>query len=112
MPGPQAKQTGAGAKNITTIMVYATQEGATLRLGADRPLVCKSMLLREPDRFVLDFEGQWNVDIPGIPQNKFIKAIRVGRQPDSTRMVIDLHRAPASYRVIKASPQKLDVRLR
>ena len=112
MPEPSAKQTHGGTKNITNIVVYATQEGATLRLGGDKPLVYKSMLLRNPDRLVLDFEGQWNVDIPGIPQNKLIKAIRVGRQADSTRMVVDLHRGPASYRLIKTSLQGLDVRLR
>ncbi|MCL1986088.1 MAG: AMIN domain-containing protein [Betaproteobacteria bacterium] len=112
LPEPQAKQTGGGTKNITAITVYATQEGATLRLDGDRPLVYKSMLLHNPDRLVLDFEGQWHVDIPGIAQNKFVRAIRVGRQADSTRMVVDLYRAPASYRLVKTSPQRLDVRLR
>jgi hypothetical protein len=112
MPEPSAKQTSGGAKNITNLVVFATQEGATLRLGGDRPLVYTSMLLRDPDRFVLDLEGHWNVNIPGIPQNKLIKAIRVGRQADSTRMVVDLHSAPASCRLIKTSPQGLDVRLR
>jgi hypothetical protein len=70
------------------------------------------MLLRNPDRLVLDFDGQWNVSVPVVPQNKLIKAVRVGRQADATRMVIDLHRAPASYRLVKTSPQGLDVRLR
>ncbi|MDR2696057.1 MAG: AMIN domain-containing protein [Deltaproteobacteria bacterium] len=112
MPEPGAGQTSGGTKNITTAVVYVTQEGATLRLGGDRPLVYTSMLLRNPDRLVLDFEGHWNVSAPGVPQNKLIKAVRVGRQTDSTRMVVDLHRAPASYRLIKSSPQGLDVRLR
>ena len=109
---PIARQASGGAKNITNLVVYATQEGATLRLSGDHPLVYKSMLLHNPDRFVLDFEGQWNVAVPGIPPNKIVKAIRVGRQEDATRMVVDLHRAPASSRVIKMSPQRLDVRLR
>jgi len=112
MPEPGTKQTSGDAKNITNIVVYVTQEGATLRLGGDAPLVYSSMLLRNPDRLVLDFEGHWNMSIPGIPQNKLIKAIRVGRQADATRMAIDLHRTPASYRLIKTSPQGLDVRLR
>ena len=112
MPEPGARQTGGGAKNITNIVVYATQEGATLRFGGDRPLVYKSMLLRNPDRLVIDFEGQWNVNIPGVPQNKLVKALRVGRQADATRMVVDLHREPVSYRLIKLSPQRLEVRLR
>jgi hypothetical protein len=112
MPEPGAGQTGGGVKNITTAVIYATQEGATLRLGSDKPLVYTSMLLRNPDRLVLDFAGQWNVHAPSVPQNKVIKAVRVGRQADSTRMVIDLHRVPASYRLIKTSPQGLDVRLR
>jgi len=112
MPEPSAKQTSGGSKTITTIVVYATQEGATLRLAGDKPLEYASMLLRGPDRLVLDFAGQWNVNVPGVPQNRFIKAIRVGRQADSTRMVIDLHRMPASHRLVKTSPQGLDVRLR
>jgi hypothetical protein len=112
MPEPTAKQTSGGSKNITNIVVYATQEGATLRLVGDKPLEYTSMLLRGPDRLVLDFEGQWNVNVPALPQNRLIKAIRVGRQTDSTRMVIDLHRTPASHRLVKTSPQGLDVRLR
>ena len=112
VPAPSAKQTGKGVKNIPNAVVYVTQEGVTLRLGGDAPLDCKAMLLRNPDRLALDFEGQWNVSIPTVPQNKLIKAVRVGRQADATRMVIDLHRAPASYRVVKTSPQGLDVRLR
>ena len=112
IPDPGTGQTGGGGKNITTAVVYATQEGATLRLGGDKPLVYKSMLLRNPDRLVLDFDGQWNMTVPGVPQNKLIKSVRVGRQADSTRVVIDLHREPASYRLIKTSPQGLDVRLR
>jgi hypothetical protein len=52
------------------------------------------------------------MNIPGVPPNKLIKGIRVGRQADSTRMVVDLHRQPASYRLIKTSPTGLDVRLR
>ena len=112
MPEPNARQTSGGNKNITNIVVYATQEGATLRLGGDQPLLCTPMLLRNPDRLVLDFEGQWNVNVPGVPPNKIVKAIRVGRQADATRMVIDLHRAPASYRLVPTSPRGLDVRLR
>jgi hypothetical protein len=112
MPEPVAKQTGKGVKNIPSAVVYVTQEGVTLRLGGDAPLECKPMLLRNPDRLALDFEGQWNVSTPVVPQNKLIKTVRVGRQADATRMVIDLHRAPASYRLVKTSPQGLDVRLR
>jgi hypothetical protein len=112
MPTPGAKPASGGAKNITSAVVYVTQEGATLRLGGDVPLECKPMLLRNPDRLALDFAGQWNVNVPSVPQNKLIKAIRVGRQADSTRLVVDLHQAPASYRLIKTSPQGLDVRLR
>ena len=108
----ESKGKQRGAKNITHIVVYATQEGATLRLGGDAPLACTAMLLRSPDRLALDCPGQWNVNAPGVPQNKFIKAIRVGRQTDATRLVVDLLQAPASYRVVQTSPRGIDVRLR
>jgi hypothetical protein len=110
MPESNARQ--RGVKNITNIVVYATQEGATLRLGGDAPLACTPMLLRNPDRLALDCPGQWNAHAPGVPQNKFIKAVRVGRQAGATRLVLDLHQAPASYRVVQTSPQGLDLRLR
>jgi len=110
MPEPDISQ--RGPKNITKIVVYVTQEGATLRLGGDAPLACTPMLLRNPDRLALDCPGQWNVNAPGIPQNKFIKAIRVGRQTGATRLVLDLHQVPASYRVVQTSPQGIDLRLR
>jgi len=109
---PESNVRQRGSKNITNIVVYATQEGATLRLGGDAPLACTPMLLRNPDRLALDCPGQWNVNAPGVPQNKFIKAIRIGRQTGATRLVLDLHQAPASYRVVQASPQGLDLRLR
>ena len=110
---PESNARQKGAKNITSIVVYATQEGATLRLGADALLECTSMLLRSPERLVLDCAGHWNVkNTPGVPQNKSIKAVRIGQQADGTRFVIDLHRAPAAYRLIQTSPQGIDLRLR
>lgn len=119
LPAPPAAQAipvpnlgQRGAKNITNIVVYATQEGATLRLGADAPLTCTPMLLRNPDRLALDCSGQWHVNVPGVPQNKFIKALRAGRQNGATRLVLDLHQAPASYRLVQTSPRGLDLRLR
>jgi len=113
MPEPAAKPAArGGVRNITSAVVYVTQEGVTLRLGADAPLECKSMPLHNPERLVLDCDGQWNVAAPIVPQNKIIKAVRVGRQADSTRMAVDLHRAPASHRLLQTSPRGLDVRLR
>ncbi len=111
-PAEPAPKRAEKEKSINNIVVYVTQEGATVRLGADRPLVYKSMLLNKPDRLVLDFEGHWSTASPEVPQNKLVKSIRVGRQAEATRMVIDLHKAPAAYRLIKTSPQGLDIRLR
>jgi len=111
VPAMPESSVGQGG-NITNMVVYATQEGATLRIGGDAPLVCTHMLLRNPDRLAIDCAGQWNVRVPGVPRNKFIKAIRVGQQGDSTRFAVDLHQAPASYRMVQTSPQGIDVRLR
>ena len=111
MPETSAKQ--RGVRNITNIVVYTTQEGATLRLGADAPLECTSRLWPKPDRLAVDCLGQWNdVKAPTVPQNKFIKAVRVGKQAAGIRFVIDLHQAPAAHRLVQTSPRGLDVRLR
>lgn len=112
-PPPAApKRPSAVAGHFTNIVVLVTQEGATVRIAADRPFTHKAILLADPDRLALDFEGQWNVSTPAVPANKLVKAIRVGKQNDATRLVIDLHKKPDSRRLIKNSPQSLDVRLR
>ncbi|MDR0466520.1 MAG: AMIN domain-containing protein [Deltaproteobacteria bacterium] len=111
-PPPNAKPAGGGVKNIANSVILVTQEGATLRLPSEAPLECKPTQMRNPERLVLDCAGQWNMTVPSVPQNKIIKAIRVGRQADSTRIVIDLHRALTSHRLSKTTPNGLDVRLR
>lgn len=111
-PAEAAPKRPTGSGRITNLVVFSTQEGATLRLAADRPLLYKSMLLSNPDRLVLDLEGQWISPASAVPQNKIVKSVRIGRQADSTRLVIDLKHAPAAYRLIKTSPQGLDIRVR
>jgi hypothetical protein len=110
-PAPAAKRAPSGG-SITDFVVFATQEGATLRIGGDHALEYRPMLLANPDRLVLDLAGQWKANAPAVPQNKIVKSVRVGRQAGATRLVIDLHRKPSSYRLIKTSPRGLDIRLR
>ena len=72
----------------------------------------KSMQLTNPDRLVVDFQGVWEVKAPGVPNNKFVSNVRVGRYDKITRVVLDLRAVPASTKFYKSGKDDIEVRLR
>ncbi len=109
---PAAPSKPAAPKVVSSIVVYATQEGATVRVVGAVPLVYKTLHLKNPDRAVVDLDGPWTVKAPGVPANKVVNTVRIGKQAKGTRIVIDLKGAPEAVNFIKKDARTLDVRVR
>ena len=113
-PATQEKAPAAatGPRAITRFVVFARDSGATVRLTGNGPLRYKSMNLENPDRVVLDLEGDWEVKAPAVPKNPLVSAVRVGDLDGRTRIVIDLKGKPRTARVIPAKTgDGVDVRV-
>lgn len=107
-----AKKAAPGRRAITRFVIFARETGATVRLTGNGPLRYKSMNLDNPDRVVLDLEGDWEVKAPAVPKNPLVTAVRVGDLDGRTRVVIDLKAKPRSARVIPAkNGDGVDVRV-
>ena len=61
-----------------------------LILQGNAPMVGHYFSLENPDRIVLDLAGNWEVQVPKVPSNRLIRAVRVGQHDDKTRIVFDM----------------------
>lgn len=117
--GPAAKPVpektapqGQAARNITRFVVFARESGATVRLVGSSPISYKTMSLNNPERVVVDLDGQWQIKAPGVPNNPLVSNVRVGKLRDRTRVVIDLKAKPGRTRfVLSKDRDTLDVRV-
>lgn len=109
---PPAPPKAAEPKAINRITVSAAGEGATVRIAGNATLAYKTMHLKSPDRVVVDLEGVWAIKAPGVPANKAVTNVRIGKQPDKTRIVIDLSNPNATVNFIKVTGETLDVRIK
>ena len=110
---PKAEKTAAPReRSISRFVVFARDKGATVRLTGNAPLRYKSMNLSNPERVVVDLEGQWQIKAPGVPGNPLVSNVRVGKMGDKTRVVIDLKEKPRTTRLVLAKDgNTLDVRV-
>lgn len=110
---PKAEKTAAPReRSISRFVVFARDKGATVRLTGNAPLHYKSMNLSNPERVVVDLEGQWQIKAPGVPGNPLVSNVRVGKMGDKTRVVIDLKEKPRTTRLVLAKDgNTLDVRV-
>lgn len=111
-PAEQAKPKPKGPKTIKKIAVIRMDDEVAVRLDGSEPLVYKTMHLKAPERVVVDLEGQWAIKAPGVPENKYVSNVRIGKQGDKTRIVIDLRQTPQGVRYVKRSAEELDVRIK
>lgn len=92
---PQKQETGAQAGTVNKFVVYVRDKGATVRIVSSGRMDYSSMTLANPDRVVVDINGNWKFPAnPGIPRNDLVSAVRVGKSGDKTRVVIDLKMKP------------------
>ncbi len=118
-PAPPAKpdtmpaQQAGAAHTINRFVVYSRERGATVRIGGTSKLEYSSMTLTNPDRVVVDLPGNWKFPPnPGVPKNDLVSAVRVGKNGDKTRVVIDLKMAARKVLLVPfKSEDGVDVRL-
>lgn len=94
------------------VTVLTRNGGATVRLSASDEITYKHMILTQPDRFVIDLTGRWDVSTDAIPSNPLVTNIRLGRFKNRTRVVIDMTSQPRNARVnLSKNRCRLDVRV-
>lgn len=109
---PAVAKAAGGERSISRFVVFARDNGATVRLVGSVPIRYKTMALTNPERLVVDLEGQWQIKAPGVPENVLVRNVRIGKMADKTRVVIDLSEKPARTRfVLSKDRNTLDVRV-
>ena len=94
------------------VTVLTRNGGATVRLSASDEITYKHMILTQPDRFVIDLNGRWDVSTDAIPSNPLVTNIRLGRVKNRTRVVIDMSSQPRNARAnLSKNRCRLDVRV-
>lgn len=101
-----------GPKTIKKIAIFRMDDEVALRVEGSEAVTYKTMQLKSPDRLVLDLDGEWAIKAPGVPDNKFISNVRIGKQSDKTRIVIDLKQNPQGVRYVKRGAEGFDVRMK
>lgn len=112
-PKKDEKAAPAETKTATRFIVYARDKGATVRIGGNGKVDYTSMTLEDPNRVVVDLNGEWKFPPnPGIPKNDLVSAVRVGKNGDKTRVVIDLKGKPRKVLLVPfKSGDGVDVRV-
>lgn len=112
-PEPKQDADKAGTKTATRFVVYARDKGATVRIGGNAKVDYSSMTLEDPNRVVVDLAGEWKFPAnTGVPKNELVSAVRVGKNGDKTRVVIDLKIKPRRVLLVPfKSGDGVDVRV-
>lgn len=109
---PAAPAKPKGPKTVNRIVVSAADGGSLVRINASEAMEYKTMHLKGPDRLVVDLAGVWAVKAPGVPANKYVSNVRIGKQSDKTRIVIDLRQTPQGVNYVKRGADTLEVRIK
>lgn len=99
-PAKEPALSDKAAHVLNDIGLHFAGQDMQLRIEADTPFPCRTFVLNSPDRLVIDLPGTWKgVKAPTVPQNRLVKAVRVGSQPNGPRIVLDLSAAPKGHKV-------------
>ena len=86
-------------------------KSVVFRMSGAAPIKTKTLLLKEPNRYVVDLQGNWGIELPRVPKELWISGIRMGHHEESTRLVFELTRAPVSAKVVKINNTTVEVRI-
>jgi vacuolar-type H+-ATPase subunit E/Vma4 len=81
-----------------------------LTLRGNSPMIGHFYVLEEPDRVVLDLAGNWQIEVPKVPSNRLIGAVRVGQHEDKTRLVFDM-KNPGKAALVPLNRNALELRI-
>ena len=105
-PTPQVKEpvlSDKGAHALQDMGLHFSGQGMVLRIAADNAFPCKTFVLTNPDRLVIDLPGTWkNMKGPTVPQSRLVKNVRLGAQPAGPRIVLDMTSPPKGHKVQRA----------
>lgn len=87
-------------------------KAVVFRVSGAENLVAKTMMLSKPDRYVVDLQGNWGIQLPKVPNNPLLNNIRTGQQQTATRLVFELKRKPQSAQIVKINAKTLEVRIK
>lgn len=87
-------------------------KSVVFRMTGAAPIKTKTLLLTGPDRYVVDLQGNWGIQLPRVPKDLWISGIRLGHHEDSTRLVFELTRVPESAKVVKINDKTVEVRIK
>lgn len=100
-----------GEKAITQTRLSIGKD-LSFRITGDDALKAQSIMLKNPDRFVLDLKGKWGISLPPIPPtNPWLKKIRLGLNNGNTRLVFDLQKKPSATEIKQLDTNKIEVQL-
>lgn len=102
----------AGQTAITATRLEIGKDIVFRATGAGPIHRVKTLLLKNPDRYVVDLQGNWGIQIPRLPADLWIKDIRVGHHEDATRLVFELNRTPKSATAAKVNNSTVEVRIK
>ena len=86
-------------------------KSVVFRMTGAAPIKTKTLLLKDPNRYVVDLQGNWGIQLPRVPKELWISGIRLGHHEESTRLVFELTRAPVSAKVVKINNTTVEVRI-
>ena len=69
------------------------------------------MILKNPDRVVLDLAGNWSIKVPKVPGNRLVQAVRLGQHEDKTRLVFDM-KIPGRATLVPLNRDSLELHIR
>ena len=109
-PKQEKEQAKEGVVVLTTKAPAKLAAGQTT-ITATRLELGKTLLLKDPNRYVVDLQGNWGIQLPRVPKDLWISGIRLGHHEESTRLVFELTRAPVSAKVVKINNTTVEVRI-
>ena len=87
-------------------------KSVVFRITGAAPIKTKTLLLKDPNRYVVDLQGNWGIQLPNVPKDLWISSIRMGQHEHATRLVFELNRAPVSASVVKINDTTVEVRIK
>lgn len=101
----------AAGQTAVTATRLELGKSVVFRITGAAPIKTKTLLLKDPNRYVVDLQGNWGIQLPRVPKDLWISGIRLGHHEDTTRLVFELTRAPVSAKVVKINNTTVEVRI-
>lgn len=107
---PATASVSRGRGSIVEVSLQFRGRGMVLVIEGDGPLPARHFLLANPERLVVDLPGSWrNLKAPSVPSNNLVKSVRLGRQDDADRLVLDLKTKLKSSGINRINDRKVEV---